>query len=398
MSTLPIHLLEILKKHFPTGRNGRQWQEIATDVADLSQWFTREKSRNPMKPDYMAQQRFRDAYILYYLPPNFLKAVYLFEKTARSPVGLWAGQKEFSLLDVGCGPGTAGIAAAFFFHENKREKNFKLRIVSVDRSPEVLKENLRLMKEVSNALKKESPGFEVDHQALRLDIEEGFREIALNGEKEFDAVFFSNVLAEMGSAEKERDFKIIRFTQEALSPMGLAFFLEPAQRIHARTLLSLRDSIAEEGTLSILSPCPEILKCPALNRSEKDWCHDDIHWERPEYMAEIDQLAGLRKESLKFTHLIASKAAKENKKAGTEQPFVVVSALIGEKGKVSAFLCGKDGRYRFELLRKDRSESNEAFLNLKRGEKILLRGFIGKGEIKRLNKKSVVLTSHQDFF
>lgn len=379
-------LVDILKKRFPSNGNSKRFQELSKDIADLSRWFTQKKGLEPQS-DYMGQKKFRDAYTLYYLPPNFLKAVYLLEKAEGLCGGQWLDKKEFSILDAGCGPGTAGIAAAFFLHAKKRGEKFKLRIVSVDRSPEILKENTQLAKDVSNALKKESPGFEVDHQTLRLGILEGTSGLAL----EFDAVFFSNVLAEMGPPEKERDLKIIRFAQKALAPTGLAFFLEPAQRIHARTLLYLRDAFAGEKRFSILSPCPPVLKCPALGRSEKDWCHDDIHWERPDYIARIDRLAGLRKESLKFTHLIVSKEAHGIIKTGAEDRFVVVSELMAEKGKVSAFLCGNDGRFRFELLRKDESESNGAFLSLKRGENISLQGFSGEGETRRLNKNSVVL-------
>lgn len=387
MANVPAMLVDILKKRFPVDGNSERFQGLSRDVADLSRWFTQKKGLGP-RSDYMGQKKFRDAYILYYLPPNFLKAVYLLEEAESLCRCRWLEKKEFSILDAGCGPGTAGIAAAFFLHAKKRGEDFKLRIVSVDRSPEILKENIQLAKDVSSALKKESPGFEVDHQTLRLGILDGTSGLAL----EFDAIFFSNVLAEMGPPEKERDLKIIRFVQKALAPTGLAFFLEPAQRIHARTLLSLRDAFAGEKGFSILSPCPPVLKCPALGRSEKDWCHDEIHWERPDYIAWIDRSAGLRKESLKFTHLIVSKEAHGTRKTWAGDQFVIVSELMEEKGKVSAFLCGKDGRFRFELLRKDESESNGAFFSLKRGETISLQGFSGEGETKRLNKNSVVIT------
>lgn len=386
MATVPAMLVDILKKRFPVEGNSKGLQEASRYVVDLSRWFTQKKGLEPQS-DYMGQKKFRDAYILYYLPPNFLKVFYLLGKAESLCGGKWLEKKEFSILDAGCGPGTAGIAAAFFFHAKKRGENFRLRIVSLDRSPEILKENIQLTQDVSSALKKESPGFEVEHQTLRLGVLEGISGLPL----EFDAVFFSNVLAEMGPPEKERDLGIIHFVQKALAPTGLAFFLEPAQRIYARTLLSLRDAFAGENGFSILSPCPPVLKCPALGRSEKDWCHDDIHWERPDYIAGIDRFAGLRKESLKFTHLIVSKGIHGIKKTWAGDRFVVVSELIAEKGKISAFLCGKDGRFRFELLRKDESESNGAFLSLKRGEIISLQGFSSEGETRRLNKNSVVI-------
>ncbi len=356
----------------------------------------------------MARKRFRDAYICYYLPANLLKTVFLLEK-AWDSTNSWHEKKEFSILDAGCGPGTAGIGTAIFFQSKALEqgwKQFKLRIHSLDSSPEILKENFQLTRNFSHALQKGFPGLVVDQHLHHANLSEGWKALppALR-QNSLDALFFSNVLAEMGaeelplrktgenknpaSHEEQGNRGLVHFVHKALLPTGLAFFLEPAQRTYARRLLSLRDTFAEDSNFQILSPCPNILKCPALNLSEKDWCHDRIQWERPGFIASIDRLAGISKESLKFTHLMVSLGTpKENH--GDLHRFVVVSEPMKGKGKFMIFLCGVEGRFRFELLKRDLSESNRGFCRLRRGDKIFLSGFTLKNEIKRLDQDSVV--------
>ena len=303
----------------------------------------------------------------------------------------WAGKREFSFLDIGCGPGTAGLAAILFLHSlglGKETTSLRVRLYSADASPKVLSECRHLTRTLSGMLQEDSPGREVEHHTFPpLLLPEGLEKFPAQGP--FDAVFFSNLLAEINGEKEEIHRAFIRFVHKFLDPNGLAIFMEPAQRIYSRRLLGLRDAVAGEAGLQILSPCPELLQCPALHLSEKDWCHDRLEWERPDFIATMDKLAGIRKESLKFTHLIIKKGPREKGKGAMDQ-FVVVSELMEEKGKASVFLCGEKGRHEFELLKKDRSSSNSVFFTLRRGERIILQGYEEKHEKKRLGKGSML--------
>lgn len=392
MSPKPIHLpslaQKLLETYFAGGLKENLLRPLAKEVEALSLFFTRGEGRSSSPPLYMEQKKSREAYILYYLPANLVKILYLLNKAFPTLKNSWMEKREFSFLDIGCGPGTAGLATLLFLHSlglGKGTTGFRVHLYSADASPKVLSECRRLTRTLSGILQEDFPGWEVEHHTLPLFLPEGLEKFPAQGP--FDAVFFSNLLAEIKGKKEEMHRGILRFVHKFLDPNGLAVFMEPAQRIYSRRLLGLRDAVAGESGLQILSPCPELLQCPALHLSEKDWCHDRLEWERPDFIAAMDKLAGIRKESLKFTHLLIKKG--QRGKWATDQ-FVVVSELMEEKGKASVFLCGEKGRHEFELLEKDRSASNGIFFKLKRGKGIILHGYKEKKDKKRLGKESML--------
>ena len=108
---------------------------------------------------------------------------------------------------------------------------------------------------------------------------------------------------------------------------------------------------------------------PALNHP-KDWCHTEVHWERPTFIRELDELVGNIHKSLKFSYLVVSKTEKRLSDSLPVQPnnktYRVVSELMEEKGKSKVFLCNKEGRRLFVRLKKHKSEENRDFEKLKR--------------------------------
>jgi len=102
----------------------------------------------------------------------------------------------------------------------------------------------------------------------------------------------------------------------------------------------------------------------------KDWCHTEVHWERPGFIRELDDLVGNIHKSLKFSYLVVSKTKKRLSDTfqlqSNAKTYRVVSELMKEKGRSKVFLCNDDGRRLFVRQKKHKSDTNNAFDDLKR--------------------------------
>ena len=358
----------------------KELNTLAANVARLSNLLTRERETLPFP--YLKDKGLREAYILYYLPANMYKIHVPLRELSLHPAGIFRKDK-LRILDLGSGPGTAILGIMDFF-SSQGEKPF-LEFIAVD----PLSDNLRDAERLFQSFRKE-----VSANTSLLTIKSSIERTKSLPEGPFDMIILSNVLSEVSHHDPERIEKRVTLLnallKRSLAGDGSCIIIEPALRATSRELLEVRDGLLREG-LHIYSPCLMNDPCPALI-NPKDWCHEDIPWEPPATIREIDKLTGLRKDSLKFSWLIIRKDTLSLSNIFGNNPFRVVSEPLISKGKIEYYLCGAGGRRLAVRLDKDKSKLNEPFSRLKRGNIVSFQGLIDEGKRLRVGKDTIATT------
>ncbi|MBE0643796.1 MAG: class I SAM-dependent methyltransferase [Bacteroidetes bacterium] len=331
-------------------------QRFVPSLKQLSSHLNDVEERREKGAPYMRDRRLREAYLLYYATCNFLKLAWpLYELW---PAGPPMGDAPLRILDVGCGPGT-GIAALHAWADTHTSTR-PLLVYGID----TVEGNATLYREMGRLLREHS-----GHD-FACDATVGDARHLAGEEGSFDLVMGMNVLNEIPEVAQQR---FLARCAELLAPGGAMVLIEPALRTTSRTLLQLRDHAVTQGW-SVIAPCFRQGCCPALV-NEKDWCHHDVPWERPPFIAWIDEEIGNIKRSLKFSTLVLSRdttAVQGDSAGGTLQR--VVSEMFVEKGRTWCFCCGVQGRRVYQRNHRDRSELNGAFDNLQRYDAIMVEG------------------------
>lgn len=172
----------------------------------------------------------------------------------------------------------------------------------------------------------------------------------------YDLLLSCNVFNELSEDEDER---LIPELAALVKPEGLWLCLSPADRRWSRRAIRLRDR-AIERRWHVVAPCTRQDTCPALE-DERDWCHGEWAFERPDFMVEVDKRVGTRREVIKATWWVAAHPKGPHKAVEVPEglrPARVVSERFDEKGRVSAILCDLGGRRRVELQRRDFAPHN----------------------------------------
>ncbi len=362
----------------PQGKPHFQKKALAADVARLSRLFTRERGRLPA--GYLKDPGLREAYRLYFLPPNLKKIQLPLAELALHRD--YMGPKEsLNVLDLGSGPGTALLGVMEYFAAG--EKKPALRCTAVDLVPE----NLAVAEELFNA-EKISRGLSASLKTVCSGIEHAAHVIA----GPFDLIILSNVLNELFAHEGRRIAKRLAvmgdFVMPALAEDGSCIIIEPALRGTSRDLLQVRDGLLEQG-LSIYAPCLCHRTCAAL-ANPRDWCHEDLPWNPPVVIEELDRLTGLRKDSLKFSYLVVRKDRRSLANVHDENCFRIVSEPLVTKGKIDFFLCGHECRRLATRLDKDETPLNDTFRMLRRGDVARFDQLIDEGKRYRVGKETGV--------
>jgi len=328
---------------------------LAADVVRLSRLLTREREGLPAA--YLRDEGLRKAYRSYFLPANLFKVHRPLQDLSLHPQNLFS-RKTLRVLDIGAGPGTASLGMLDFFSQRKQRPALEFTIV------DQVMENLREAEELFG-MHRSKRSCEASLKTVHADIAGMERTV----QGYFDVVLFSNVLNELFACDEARIGKRVTLLQRILgrflADSGSCIIIEPALRETSRDLLQVRDSIAEPG-LHVYSPCLGKGKCPALV-NPRDWCHEDIPWEPPALVQEIDKLIGLRKDSLKFSYLVLRKDVLSLADVCGPHVFRVVSEPLVSKGKIEFYLCRAGERKLVTRLDKDAAPGNHVFENMKRG-------------------------------
>jgi len=351
---------------------------LAANVARLSQFLTSDRKSLPRA--YLKDAGLRKAYISYFLPTNTQKIRIPLQDLSRRPGNLLS-QARLRILDIGTGPGTALLGVMDFFFE--QENSPELECTAVDPVAENLKEA-----EAFFAAHRDKMNIRASLKTIRADIE-SVENLLDEG---FDIIILSNVLNELFSQDERRIDKRIgilkNILSHVLSDTGSCIIIEPALRETSRELLKVRDGLLVHG-FRIFSPCFFSGNCPALI-NPKDWCHEDIPWQPPDDIKEIDRLTGLRKDSLKFSYLVLRKDIFSLSDACDMHAVRIVSEPLISKGKVEFYICGRYGRRLITRLDKDRTTKNQLFETMHRGNVISCEQLLDEGKRLKVEKATKV--------
>lgn len=350
----------------------RQLKGVAEIVSAMSEYFTRKNLRKEFVfYDYLSNREVQKGYLIYFTTTNLLKVHVPLNEISHS--GFFKGKKKFEILDIGTGLGTVVMGTIIWMHENIRYfKNVEVKFVALDKVEQNIRKFQENLEVFLNELKNHYPQtVKIEIEPAIFDIEHAFEMF----DKRFDLITVANTLNEVAYEKRN---KLLRLINAGIKDDGFVVMIEPALMITSRDLLDFRDKMIKQG-FYIYSPCLRNLNCPALE-TDKDWCHTEVEWKRPEFIRQIDLVSGNYRKSLKFSYIVASKrdvnlidfiAGGRNFK----DYFRVVSQLIVEKGKKHCYLCNEYGRLHCVKLDRANSPQNEIFDEIERYEIIMLKNF-----------------------
>ena len=237
-------------------------ERMTPAVAHLSDLFTTERPDRKF-PDYFADPRLLAAYGVFFLPQSFTRTSFALAQVC----GLRGWRPSSStpaILDLGCGPGSCGVAAA---HRLRQLGLRDARLTGVDKSPSAL----AAMESFGRAVL----GPEAD---LRTRIGDASRPETWP-EGRFDLIIAGFVLNEMPLLDAAALLRWFGELRSRLAPGGLILILEPALRVTAERLQRLSDAVAA-GEMTRIAPELDALPDPQLGSGEH-WSHETRAWEAP---------------------------------------------------------------------------------------------------------------------
>ncbi|MET0403060.1 MAG: small ribosomal subunit Rsm22 family protein [Cystobacter sp.] len=331
-------------------------KEVGAGVKQLSLGLTRDRKLAGAR--YMDDPRLLGAYLLFYWPVSYAQA--------REALGELSARPR-SVLDLGSGPGPLAFAAL---------DAGAAEVTAADRSKPALA--------LARALATEAG------EALATREWDPLRKAPLPDGK-FDLITMGHVLNELYGVGDEAVKPRAALLEQALTqvkPGGSLVVLEPALRETSRLLLKVRDVMVEKG-YAIRAPCLYRGGCQALIK-ESDWCHAERTWTMPRVVEEIARAAGLHKESLKMSYLVLAPAGERWPEPRPERLFRIVSESLEGKGRQRFIGCGPEGRMGLAMQDKHRTEHNERFFKLHRGDVISVTSTEAKGDGLALDESTEV--------
>ena len=374
--------------------SGNDLKPIAADVKELSDYFTKRQEDRPSF--YLEKSRLMVAYIAYFLPSNILKVEKPLTELLAHP-GIMLGEEGYiSVLDLGCGPGTATLG-------------FMNHLLSIPSFPAGTELGLTIVDNTSENLDEASILIKLFWAKCREDFEErGISSLKLKqiktdmeafnksglGRVEFDLILASNSLGELWRSEDRIGRRVAlleSISTRYLKDDGSMVIIEPALKKSSRELIEVRDSLCRSGTLAVYAPCLGCGECSMLE-NKKDWCHETFAWTPPPLVSMLDVLTGFDKSELKYSYLVLRKDGLSLSDCYAEGDiYRVVSERLVTKGISKVYLCGRKGRIELSRLDRDLSPANELFDKLQRGEVVRVQGLIQKGAGWRMGKDSVIV-------
>ena len=354
--TLPLDvekaILEILAFH------DLEWHTAKIHKKRLSQIRRQLRTlSNDFAQSIPSEEKYAEAYLAYNVPRNFMEAMIIGREVAAFTPHI-RNKETINILDIGCGEG-AGMLGLYYSLLNSHNFSF----TGIDTSARLLRECRKLTELV---LKKS----DVRVSLRKHDVSDGL----LPTKQKFDIVILSHSLAEMypGSIPIRFIHRLFRKVTEN----GLVIIIEPALKQLSRRLADLRNSIITDRKLSVHLPCPHHQECPLYSiRKQKEWCHQSIRWQPPDFMKIINQ--GLNREisTLKFSYLVISR---NDFSIPRDHQYLVISNLLKEKGKQKCFLCTRTGRLQLVRLNKNGTECNKVFGRIRKGDMISVENLVEK--------------------
>jgi hypothetical protein len=280
-------------------------KKLAESVQRLSDYFI----QNPGAPTPWQESWCQIAYLVYYSPLNALRLSSVFQECLR--LGFFDAQEE--ILDYGAGLGSVTWA----WDALPVELTAHIRMTAYEQEPHPEAQKLaRTVDEVRSTLHgNQSPPY---------------RRTVSNPDRKqnYSTATLSYSLIESGTlpAVALNADKII--------------IVEPSTRLQGRKLMELRQNMIDQGR-SVWAPCVHQDQCPLLISSEKDWCHDRIHFKPPIWFLNLEDLLPMKNQTLTFSYLCLSR---KKRPQGAAPEIRVVGDLLVENGKRRQLICQNSSR------------------------------------------------------
>lgn len=352
-------------------KEGLSHERLTRTVTELSWLFT--KGRAELSRPYLADPTSAAAYLNYFLPVNLSKIQVLLDEL---PDETFVGKEahQFSVLDLGAGPGTAGLAILDWLHHGRRALAEHLSVTAVDISGIALRQAERLWNLYARMAGITSSRLQT-HQADLRHVHSGSVGEEMGRAGPFDLIVLANCLNEMWSESSDPTAAragLITTALSWLSPHGTLMLMEPALRETSRALHQVRDRLLQDNRCTVYSPCLHEKDCPAL-LNQDDWCHEERIWDPPLSIKQIDREVGFIKDALKFSYLLL-RTDGLTIAARSPETFRLVSELRILKGDTRAWLCNELGRSEVGRLDRAKTEANSAWDECQRGTIVQIEG------------------------
>ncbi len=237
-------------------------ERMTPAVAHLSDLFTTERPDKKF-PDYFADPRLVAAYGVFFLPQSFTRTSYALTQVCGLR-GWKPGRARPAVLDLGSGPGSCGVAAAF----RLRQVGYAhVDLWGVDKSPSALA--------AMEAFAQATLGEAVE---TRTRIGDAARPETWP-EGPFDVIVAGFVMNEMPQLDQAALLRWFGELKGKLAPGGLILILEPALRVTAERLQRLSDVVAAD-VMTRVAPELDGLPDPQLGPGEH-WSHETRAWKAP---------------------------------------------------------------------------------------------------------------------
>jgi ribosomal protein RSM22 (predicted rRNA methylase) len=120
-----------------------------------------------------------------------------------------------------------------------------------------------------------------------------------------------------------------------LEPFDHLLIIEPSTRECGRALMEWRDQLLTRG-FAALAPCTHAFACPLLTHSHKDWCHQRIHFNGPEWWERLESKLPMRNRTLTYSYLLMSRTQQDTTWRSAAR---VIGDTLKENGKTRQLIC-----------------------------------------------------------
>lgn len=348
---------------------------LAQAVVHLSRLFTTE--RPALTSRYLDDPVHAAAYLSYFLPVNLSKVQILLDELPNES-SLQTPHRSMAVLDLGCGPGTGGLALLDWLWHRSPERAKSLSVLAADSSHESLQDAKRLWEAYCQEVGISNEGLKCVEGNLEHPLKGDLGNQIMRGGP-YDLMIMANCLNELFLAATDPSVEraaIVAQLLPFLAPHGSVMIVEPALRQTARELHRLRNHLLKQNLCTIYSPCLHERACPALDHPD-DWCHEERPWQTPPAIAALDRKVGFIKDALKFSYLLLRKDGRTIV-SRSPRTFRVVSELRELKGEKRAWLCNETGRPEVGRLDRLASPKNAAVDDWHRGAIVQIERIVRK--------------------
>ena len=357
------------------GEHVRSAKNIAPAIVELSDFYNAPVNERGTCPNSNYHQAAR---MLFFTLADMPKA-YAIAAEADTLHAL-PQKSTFKVLDAGVGYGAQSLGLLSYLFQADHQRRFQLDVV--DRDGDALDTFNDMIKACQHA----QVFGDVALNSRRMNLNQGFQP-----RDRYDMIIVGNTVCEL---QPDAQSRLLVNLLAALTDSGILCVIEPALKTTARNLHQLRNRVLAEQQCRILAPCTRQGNCPCLE-NEKDWCHESRQTVLPPRARQLSVTTGLRTQDVKWSYITLTRA--RNSAEQDADAWRVVSDLMKPKGKHEIFVCGKPGRLRAILQKRDKSPGNTAFKKLQRGQLVRINNTIIKNNTLVLGCESVIhshITSH----